>query len=111
MAKPAIIECPSCQHKVSTTAPSCPSCGAILRKAKRGVFGKIVIFSFWGFNILMALFIWAGMQVASEGQAGLSGSEAAGAAIGAGIGFTFIVFVWLIGVVILGIMALLTRPK
>lgn len=108
MAKATIIECPTCEHKVSTSATSCPSCGAVLRKAKRGIFGKLVIFAFWGFNILMVLWIWAGTQGAVESQAGLSG---AGAAIGTGIGVTLLIFVWLIGAIILGIMALLTRPK
>lgn len=111
MGKPAIIECPSCEHKVSTTATSCPSCGAVLRKPKRGIFGKIVLFLFWGFNALMLLWIWGGTKSATESSAGLSGAEAAGAAIGTGIGVTILVFIWLIGAVILGIMALLTRPK
>lgn len=111
MAKLTIIECPTCQHKVSASVTSCPSCGAVLRKTKRGIFGKLVIFAFWGFNILMVLWIWVGTQGAVESQSGLSGAEAAGAAIGTGIGFTFLIFVWLIGAIILGIMALLTRPK
>jgi len=111
MAKPAIIECPTCQNKVSTTALSCPSCGAVLRNAKRGIFGKLVIFLFWGFNLLMVAWIWGGTQSAVDSQAGLSGAEAAGAAIGTGIGVTLLIFIWLIGAVILGIMALLTRPK
>jgi len=111
MAKPAMIECPSCQHRVSTGAPSCPSCGAVLRKSKRGIFGKLVIFAFWGFNILMVLWIWGGTQSAVQTQSGLSGAEAAGAAIGTGIGVTLLIFIWLIGAIILGLMALLTRPK
>lgn len=111
MAKPAMIECPSCQHRVSTSATACPSCGAVLRKAKRGIFGKLVIFAFWGFNILMVLWIWGGTKSAVETQAGLSGAEAAGAAIGTGLGVTFLIFIWLIGAIILGLMALLTRPK
>lgn len=106
-----MIECPSCQHQVSTSANSCPSCGAVLRKPKRGIFGKIVIFAFWGFNILMIVWIWGGTQNAVETSEGLSGAEAAGAAIGTGIGVTLLIFVWLIGAIILGLMALLTRPK
>lgn len=111
MAKSTLIECPTCQNRVSTTARSCPSCGATLRKAKRGFFGKFVIFIFWAFNILMAVSIWAGAKSASEHSAGLSGAEAAGAAIGTGLGITVLLFIWLFGVVILGLMALLTRPK
>jgi ssDNA-binding Zn-finger/Zn-ribbon topoisomerase 1 len=111
MAKPALIECPTCQNRVSTTAKSCPSCGAVLRKAKRGIFGKFIIFLFWAFNILMVAWIWGAIKLTSEHSAGLSGAEAAGAAIGTGLGITMIVFVWLFGAVILGLMALLTRPK
>lgn len=111
MAKSTMIECPTCQHQISASARSCPSCGAVLRESKRGVFGKLIVFAFWGFNILMSLSIWAGTQSAVEGQAGLSGAEAAGHAIGTGIGVTLLVIMWLTGTVILGIMALLTRPK
>lgn len=111
MSKTAMIECPSCQqHQVSTSATSCPSCGAVLRKPKRGIFGKLVVFAFWGFNALMALWIWGGTQSAVKSQAGLSGAEAAGAAIGTGIGVTLLIFIWLTGATILGLMALLTRP-
>lgn len=111
MAKSTMIECPSCEHKVSSTAKSCPSCGAVLRKSKRGVFGKLVIFAFWGFNFLMGAWIWGGTQSAVDSSKGLTGAEAAGAAIGTGIGVTLLIMVWLIGAIILGLMALLTRPK
>lgn len=111
MAKSAIIECPSCSHHVSTSAQSCPSCGAVLRKSKRGFFGKLVAFAFWGFNILMILWIWSGTQNAAETSKGLTGAEAAGAAIGTGIGVTLLVMIWVIGAIILGLMTLLTRPK
>ena len=59
----------------------------------------------------MVLWIWGGTQSAVETQTGLSGAEAVGAAIGTGIGVTLIIFIWLIGAVIIGLMALLTRPK
>ncbi len=38
-----------------------------------------------------------------------SDAEKAGAAIGGGIAFTFIVGIWLIGAVITGLLALITR--
>ncbi len=111
MAKPAMIECPSCSHQVSASAQSCPSCAAVLRKPKRGLFGKLVIFAFWGFNILMGVGIWVGTQGAVETSQGLTGAEAVGATIGAGIGLGLLLTIWVIGAVILGLMALLTRPK
>lgn len=111
MVKSELIDCPSCEKQVSTRAQSCPSCGAVLRKAKRGLFGKLVIFSFWGFNVLMGVWIWGGTQNAVESSQGLTGAEAAGAAIGTGIGVTLLVMIWAIGSMILGLMALLTRPR
>ena len=36
-----LINCPECSHSVSDKALDCPSCGARLRKPKRGFFGKI----------------------------------------------------------------------
>ena len=70
-----------------------------------------MIWAFWGFNLLMVLWIWTGTQSAVETSQGLSGSEAAGAAIGTGIGVTILVIIWLIGAILLGIMAMLTKPK
>lgn len=111
MNKLNLMNCPSCQNEVSKSANNCPKCGEVLRKSKRGFFGKIVIWAFWGFNLLMALSIWGGTQNALEMSDGLSGAEAAGAAIGTGIGVTLLVLIWLIGAILLGIMALLTRAK
>jgi hypothetical protein len=90
---------------------SCPKCGEVLRKSKRGIFGKLILFTFWGFNALMIFWVYAAAKATSEHSAGLSGAEAAGAAIGTGISFTMIAFIWLFGSVILGLMTLLTRPK
>ncbi len=59
----------------------------------------------------MALWIWGGSQAAMQGQEALTGAEKAGAAIGTGIGITMLLFLWVIGAAILGLMALLTRPR
>ena len=111
MSNSNLMNCPSCQKEVSKSAFNCPHCAEVLRKPKRGIFGKIVIWAFWGFNLLMVLWIWGGTQSAVETSQGLSGSEAAGAAIGTGIGVTILVIIWLIGAILLGIMAMLTKPK
>lgn len=96
-----MINCPSCQHNVSASALSCPSCGAVLRKPKRGIFGELSIWAFWGFNLLMIAWIWGGSQNAAQKSAGLTGAEAAGAAIGTGIGVAILVAIWIVGVIIL----------
>ena len=111
MPNSALMNCPSCQKEVSKSAKNCPSCGEVLRKSKRSFFGKLVMLVFWGFNVLMVAWIWGGTQNAVETSSGLSGAEAVGAAIGTGIGVTLLVIIWLIGTIILGIMAMLTRPK
>ncbi len=111
MAKASLMECPTCGKEVSNKANSCPSCGAVLRKPRRGIMGKIIVWVFWGFNILMAVWIYGGGKATVEQGEGLSGAEAVGHAIGTGIGMTALIILWLIGSVILGIMALLTRPK
>ena len=59
----------------------------------------------------MIFAIWIGMKAAVESQQALTGAEAAGAAIGTGVGVSFLLIIWVIGAVIFGLMALLTRPK
>jgi len=69
-----LINCPECSTEVSDTALKCPKCGVQLRKPKRGFFGKLVKWSFVGFNILMAIWLIGGMNSASEGMQALSGA-------------------------------------
>ncbi|AMV73206.1 hypothetical protein DBW_2897 [Desulfuromonas sp. DDH964] len=106
-----LINCPECSTEVSDTALKCPKCGVQLRKPKRGFFGKLVKWSFVGFNILMAIWLIGGMNSASEGMQALSGAEQAGAAIGTGIGAMLILGIWVVGDIILGLFVLFTRPK
>ena len=98
----ALVNCIECSAEVSEKALDCPKCGATLRKPKRTFFGKLVKWSFIGFNILMLLWMVFGVGGAAE---------KAGAAIGTGLGVMMIMFVWIAGDVVLGLMTLLTRPK
>lgn len=107
----ALISCPECQAEVSDTALKCVKCGVQLRKPKRGFFGKLIKWSFIGFNILMAIWLIGGMGAATDGMDAMSEAERAGAAIGTGIGVALILGIWMIGDVILGLFVLLTRPK
>lgn len=111
MVDNTLIACPACGKEVSKSARNCPSCGEQISKPKRGFFGKIIIWGFWIFNVLMIAWIWGGVSGNVEEMATMDGAEQAGAAIGTAIGGTILVFIWLIGAIILGIMALLTRPK
>jgi len=82
-----------------------------LRKLKRGFFGKLVKWSFIGFNVLMAIWLIAGMGAATEGMEAMSDAEKAGTAIGTGIGAAMILVIWVFGDIILGLLVLFTRPK
>jgi len=79
---------------------------------KRGFFGWVFLLIFLGFNALMAVWLfnyWSqiGGNLATSSEAGR-----AGAAIGATIGTSMILFIWAVGAVITGLLALLTRgPK
>ncbi len=107
----AMINCPECSNSVSDAAFKCPKCGVQLRKAKRGFFGKLFKWSFVAFNILMAVWLFGGMNAASDGMSNLNDAEMAGAAIGTGIGVALIFGIWVIGDIILGLFVLFTRPK
>ena len=107
----ALINCPECQAEVSDTALKCPKCGVQLRKVKRGFFGKLVKWSFIGFNILMSIWLVGGMGAATKGMEAMTEAEKIGAAIGTGIGAAMILGLWVFGDIILGLFVLFTRPK
>ncbi len=107
----AMISCPECQQSVSDSAFKCPNCGVQLRKPKRGFMGKLFKWSFIAFNILMALWVAGGTSAATKGYDTMSSAEQAGTAIGAGIGITLLLGLWVIGDIILGLFVLFTRPK
>jgi hypothetical protein len=106
-----LISCPECNEEVSDSALKCTKCGYQLRKAKRGVVGKIIKWSFIGFNILMIIWLISGMGTATEGFDTMTEAEQLGTAIGAGIGLWMIISIWVLGDIILGLFVLFTRPK
>ena len=57
----ALVNCKECGAEVSDKALDCPKCGATLRKPKRTLFGKLVKWTFIGFNILMLLWMIFGV--------------------------------------------------
>lgn len=106
----SLMKCPSCNTEVSSTALTCPKCGHVLRKPKRSLFGKLCLWSFYIWNALMILWIVSGLNEVSNIETS-SDVEQAGVAIGAGIGMTIIITIWVVGDIITGLFALLTRPK
>lgn len=129
----ALIDCEECGKEISDKAKACIHCGAPteqeeeyippsskeykskfgeVEKPKRTFIGKIIKFIFIAFNIFMAWWMFEGMSGASD-VISTSGNqyEKAGAQIGTAIGFSFILGVWALGDIILGLFVLLTRPK
>jgi len=107
----ALINCPECNTEVSNKAIKCPKCGVGLNKPSRTIFGKIIKWIFIVFNIIMAWWMIGGVGGAVEKTANLNGAEQVGAAIGTGLGAMMIGGIWLLGVIVLGLFVLLTRPK
>lgn len=106
----ALVSCKECSTDVSDNAYKCPSCGTQLRKLRRGPVGQIFKWLFILWNILMLIWLISGLVSVSRIDT-TNAYEVAGAAIGASIGATFIVVIWIFGDIILGLFALLTRPK
>ena len=108
----AIVQCKECTKEVSDTAIKCPNCGVQLNKPKRSVLGKILKWLFIVFNLIIIYWLFAGVG-ASADVANHASSEAgkAGAAIGTGIGVMMLLFLWVVGDIILGMLVMFTRPK
>ena len=108
----ALVKCPECGAEVSDSALRCPQCGKQLRKPKRGFFGKIFLWLFYLYNILMAWWLVEGTMSASEVMdTAVTEAEKAGAAIGTGMGVAMILTIWVVGAIITGLLALMTRPR
>jgi len=81
-------------------------------RGKRSVTGKIMLFLFLAFNVLMVIWLIDALGNLGELVARpLTEAEEVGLGIGAGIGLTFLFFIWVLGDIILGIPVLITRPS
>lgn len=86
---------------------------AIVQKevSDRTGFGKLVKWIFIGFNVLMLIWMFSAMGAIGGMDAPANSAEQAGQAIGAGVGFTFLLFIWGLGDMVLGMFVLLTKRK
>ena len=118
----ALIKCPECNEDVSDSALKCPKCGKQLRKPKRSLVGKIIKFIFVTFNLLMLIIFIISINAAGDAvnetvqmtatdDPSMQAAAQAGATVGAGLGIGMIVFIWVLGMILLGIPMLLTKPK
>lgn len=107
-----LIACPECAAQVSSQATACPNCGKRLRRPRRSPIGSLIKGSFIAFNLVM---IWwfGGYVVEWADRFDQASSEAArtGTAIGGTMASGMILTIWTMGVIILGVATLLTRPR
>lgn len=106
-----LTKCPECGAEISESAMKCPHCGKQLKKPKRSIMGKIFLWLFYLFNLYMFVGLIRGINAVSNKYEAISEAEKLGASIGAGLGFSAILIIWVIGAVITGLLALMTRPK
>jgi hypothetical protein len=77
---------------------------------KRGFFGKLFKFLFIAFNVLMLIWVisyW--VTISGTIQSSASDAATAGTAIGATLGTGMLLFFWVAGAIILGLITLLSR--
>lgn len=77
-------------------------------KYQRGVFGTLIKWVFIAFNILMVVWLFSAMSSVSQ-MTSNSDAARAGHAIGATIGFSMLLGIWMMGDIVLGVLVLLTR--
>jgi uncharacterized membrane protein len=81
-------------------------------KPQRNAVGKIIKWTFIVFNILMLVWLIGGVGSASSEISEIQDEASrAGAEIGTGLGAMMIIFVWMAGAVVLGILTYFSRAK
>ena len=102
-----LAQCPNCGATVSTRSAQCPQCHGRLRPPDRDAGGRVFGWAFAAFNGLMlawiAFYIMTGRTtlrtVDIEG-------DLAGTPVGGGLGIGFLLVLWGLGLVVLGLCAL-----
>jgi hypothetical protein len=83
-----------------------------IEKRNRGFFGMIFWWMFLAFNALMGLWIFYAIKMASQQyQATTDAAAHAGTAIGGTIAVGMLLWLWLFGDIILGLLVALSRGK
>jgi hypothetical protein len=78
---------------------------------KRGFFGKVFLGIFWIWNALMAFGLISGLVNVGNSGMGTTEAERAGAAIGTALGVGMILWVWVLGAAILGLLVFFSRGQ
>lgn len=81
-------------------------------KPQRTTLGKVIKWLFIGFNVFMLIWLVGGLgSTASDISEIQDDDSRAAASIGAGIGTMALIFLWLAGAVILGMLTYFTRAR
>ena len=103
-----IAQCPNCHAKVSTRSINCPECHGPLRQPGRESTASVFKWTFVVFNVLMGLWIafylTTGRLTIRKADIEPVG-DAVGTPIGGSLGLGFLVSLWLVGGIILGLCA------
>ncbi|RUX08201.1 MAG: hypothetical protein EOS71_00575 [Mesorhizobium sp.] len=79
---------------------------------RRGIFGTLVWWIFIAFNALMVLWMYFAIKgTSTQYQATTDAAAQAGTAIGGGIAVVMLLWVWIFGAIILGLIVALSRGK
>ncbi|TIU13359.1 MAG: hypothetical protein E5W44_03675 [Mesorhizobium sp.] len=83
-----------------------------IEKRKRGFFGMLFWWMFLGFNILMGLWMFSAIKLSSDQfQSSTDAAHQAGTAIGGTIAVGVLLWIWVFGDIILGLLVALSRGK
>lgn len=105
-----IARCPNCSATISNRSIRCPDCHGPLRQPGRDASRVVFLWSFAAFNALMiawlSFYLLTGRLTVRIPR--IEG-DMAGAPLGGGAGLGFLLLLWFLGILILGICAAFNR--
>lgn len=110
------IECPNCRGSVSTRSTRCPRCNGPMRAAPRDLTAPVFRWSFILFNALMV--VWTGFYLVT-GRTSIrppaindtDGLVAAGSPLPGEMGLGFLLVLWALGFIVLGLCAIFNMSR
>ncbi len=102
-----LARCPNCGATVSNRSDYCPQCHGRLRAPRRDTANTVFGWTFAAFNALMI--VWIGFYLLT-GRTTLRTAEIegdmAGTPVAGGMGIGFLLLLWVLGLLILGLCAM-----
>lgn len=102
-----LTQCPNCGATVSTRSVHCPDCHGRLLAPRKDAANIVFAWSFVAFNALMAA--WIGFYMLTGRTtlrtANIEG-DMAGTPVSGGMGVGFLLLLWVLGLLILGLCAM-----